>query len=64
LPKGSAELMPAERLWPLTNEALANSHLEEIEEIEETLVARCVELLAQPGVIRDLTNYHWWPQTA
>jgi hypothetical protein len=24
LPKGSPELMPAERLWPLTNEALAN----------------------------------------
>ena len=64
LPKGSPEFMPAERLWPLTNEALANGLFEEIEEIEEALVARCVELLDQPGVIRDLTNYHWWPQTA
>jgi transposase len=64
LPKGSPELMPAERLWPLTNEALANSLFEEIEEIEEALVARCVGLIDQPGVIRDLTNYHWWPQTA
>jgi len=51
-------------LWPLTNEALANSLFEEIEEIEEALVARCVELLDQPEAIRDLTNYHWWPQTA
>lgn len=62
LPKGSPELMPAERLWPLTNEALANGLFEEIEEVEEALVRRCVELLDQPGVIRDLTNYHWWPQ--
>jgi transposase len=62
LPKGSPELMPAERLWPLTNEALANGLFEDIEEVEEALMQRCVELLDQPEVIRDLTNYHWWPQ--
>jgi transposase len=62
LPKGSPELMPAERLWPLTNEALANGLFEEIEEVEEALVQRCVELLDQPEAIRELTNYHWWPQ--
>jgi transposase len=62
LPRGSPELMPAERLWPLSNEALANGLFEEIEEIEEALMERCIELLDQPGVIRDLTNYHWWPQ--
>jgi transposase len=62
LPKGSPELMPAERLWPLTNEALANGLFEEIEEVEEVLVQRCVELLDQHEYIRDLTNYHWWPQ--
>lgn len=64
LPSGSPELQPAERLWPLTNEALANRPFEEIEEMEETLVERCVELLDQAEAIRDLTNYHWWPQTA
>jgi transposase len=64
LPKGSPELQPAERLWPLTNEAIANRLFEEIEEIEETLVKRCVELLDQGEIIRDLTNYHWWPQAA
>jgi transposase len=62
LPKGSPELMPAERLGPLTNEALANGLFEEIEELEEALVRRCVELLDQPEAIRDLTNYHWWTQ--
>ena len=62
LPNGSPELMPAERLWPLTNEALANGLFEQIAQIEEALVARCVELHDQPEAIRDLTNYHWWPQ--
>jgi transposase len=65
LPSGSPELMPAERLWPLTNEAVANRLFEdEIEELEEALVERCVELLDQAEAIRDLTNYHWWPQAA
>jgi hypothetical protein len=64
LPKGSPELEPAERLWPLTNEGVANSLFEEIVEIEEALVKRCVELLDQPQTIKELTNYHWWPQAA
>jgi transposase len=64
LPSGSPELQPAERLWPLTNEALANQLFEEIEELEEVLVERCVQLLDQTEAIRDLTNYHWWPQAS
>ncbi len=58
LPSGSPELMPAERLWPLTNEAIANRLFEEIEELEEALVERCIELLDQAETIRGLTNYH------
>ena len=64
LPSGSPELMPAERLWPLPNEAMANRLFEEIEQLEEALVERCVQLLDQAETIRDLTNYHWWPQAA
>jgi hypothetical protein len=64
LPTGSPELQPAERLWPLTNEAIANRFFEEISEIEEALVERCVQLLDQAGTISSLTNYHWWPQVA
>ena len=64
LPSGSPELMPAERLWPLTNEAVANRLFEEIEQLEEALVERCEQLLDQTETIRDLTNYHWWPQAA
>ena len=64
LPSGSPELQPAERLWPLTNEAVANRLFEELPEMEDALVDRCVELLEQAETIRDLTNYHWWPQAA
>ena len=64
LPTGSPELQPAERLWPLTNEAIANRLFEEISEIEDALVERCVELLEQAETISNLTNYHWWPQAA
>ncbi len=64
LPSGSPELQPAERLWPLTNEAIANRLFEKISEMEQALVERCIELLDQAETIRDLTNYHWWPQEA
>jgi transposase len=64
VPSSSPELQPAERLWPLTNEGVANEIFEEIEEIEEALMERCVELHAQRESIRNRTNYHWWPQAA
>ena len=40
LPSGSPELQPAERLWPLTNEGVANGLFEEIEQIEQALMER------------------------
>jgi hypothetical protein len=38
LPPASPELQPSERLWPLSNEGVANRHFEEIEELEEAYV--------------------------
>jgi hypothetical protein len=55
-------------LWPLSNEAVANRPFEDIGEIEEALVERCVQLHGQSESVRNLTNYHWWyhwwPQAA
>ena len=64
LPPHSPELQPSERLWPLSDEALANRCMEEIEELEEALVGRCVALSDQPEVIRSYLRYHWWPNAA
>ena len=64
LPSHSPELQPSERLWPLTNEGVANHYFEEIEFLEEALIERCVALCEQPEIIRSYTHYHWWPEAA
>lgn len=64
LPARSPELMPAERLWPLVNEAVANRLFEDLDRLEEALVERCVALLEQSDLIRSTTLYHWWPDAA
>ena len=60
LPAYSPELQPAERLWPRCNAGLANTLFATIEALEETL-ARWLRQVADE-VVRDLTDYHWWPQ--
>lgn len=64
LPPHSPELQPAERLWPLTNESIANRSFETLDALEEELVQRCQVLLQQQALIQGLTYYHWWPKTA
>ncbi|MDQ5830045.1 MAG: transposase, partial [Actinomycetota bacterium] len=64
LPSHSPELQPSERLWPLSNEGVANRHFEEIEELEEALVERCVTLSNQPELVRSYLCYYWWPNAA
>jgi len=64
LPSHSPELMPAERLWPLSNEGVANRHFEQIEEQEEALAERCVALSETPELIRSYIRYRWWPNAA
>jgi DDE superfamily endonuclease len=64
LPPYSPELQPAERLWPLTNEALANRHFLDLETLQTVQAQRCLSLQTMPEVIRAHTNFHWWPQTA
>ncbi len=61
LPPRSPELQPAERLWPLSNEAICNRGFANIEELEEVQAQRCRQLLAQPELIRSHTLFHWWP---
>lgn len=63
LPSHSPELQPAERLWPLTNEVVANCSPQNLDELEELLVYRCQQLLGQQDLIRGLTCFHWWPRT-
>lgn len=61
LPPYSPELMPAERLWELTDEPLANRTFERLADLEAVLAERCVALTDERERIRSLTLYHWWP---
>ncbi len=60
LPPKSPELQPAERLWPIANEAIANQSFESLDQVEDTLAHRCRALIDRPNFVRGLTNFHWW----
>lgn len=61
MPAYTPELQPAERLWPLLNEGVANEQIEDLDSLEQKLVRRCKEIIAQPKVVNGLTDFHWWP---
>jgi hypothetical protein len=64
LPPYSPELQPAERLWPLTNEPLANRSFADLGELEALQAERCLALQTQPERVRAHTLFHWWPRVA
>lgn len=63
LPPYSPELQPAERLWPLTNEPLANRTFPDLAALDAALAHQCVQLAEQPARVRAQTLFHWWPRT-
>ena len=64
LPPYSSELQPAEHLWPLTNETIANTDFEDLDALDQALADRCCGLADDPDRIRAATWFHWWPQFA
>ena len=59
LPSCTPELQPAEPLWPLVREAVANESFEELEEMEPVLVERCRWLIDHPEVVRGAVGFGW-----
>ena len=64
LPPSTPELQPAERLWPLVNEAVANKHFATLGDLDATLAERCRTLATMPETIKAQTNFAWWPAAA
>jgi hypothetical protein len=62
LPPYSPELQPAERLWPLVNEPLANRAFDSLAALDTVLGERCVYLADHPELVRGYTAFHWWPR--
>ena len=60
LPPYSPELQPAEHLWPILDEPLANQSFARLADLEHVVTERCRALnhdQLKPG-----TNFHWWPK--
>jgi transposase len=64
LPPYSPELQSSERLWSLSNEALANTHFADLNALVEAQAERCRRLHELPDIIRAYTHFHWWPTIA
>ena len=61
LPPYSPELQPAERLWPLVDEPVANRPFADLDELSDTVAARCRDLRASRARLKAHTRFHWWP---
>jgi hypothetical protein len=59
LPAGLPELQPAEPLWPLVREAVANQGFDNLEAMEPVLVGQCLWLIDHPEVVRGAVGFHW-----
>ena len=60
LPRYSPELQPAEHLWPVLDEPLANRPFATLANLEQVVTERCRVLNGdqlKPG-----TNFRWWPK--
>jgi transposase len=60
LPRYSPERQPAEPLWPILDEPLANRSFETLTDLERAVTERCRVLNGdqlKPG-----TTFHWWPK--
>ena len=61
-PPYSPELQPAERLWGLVDEPVANRAFADLGELEAALAARCLALERQRPAVKSRCRYHWWPR--
>ena len=62
LPPYSPELQPAEHLWPILDEPLANRYFATLADLERTVADRCRVLDGDQLSLG--TNFHWWPKPA
>jgi hypothetical protein len=64
LPPYSPELQPAEHLWPLVHEAVANENIANIDELDDAVSRRCRYLHRDHELIHSNTLFSWWAHAA
>ena len=61
LPSYTPELQPAEHLWPLADEAVANKRFATLKDLDAALSERRRTLVAMPETVKAATHSGWWP---
>jgi transposase len=64
LPPYALELQPAERLWALIDQAVANRVVATLDELLDELSARCRVVQSRTLELARRTCFHWWPRQA
>ena len=64
LPAYSPELQPAERLWELIDEVVANRVVTTLDALLDRLSERCRVVQRQTVALAGRTCFHWWPRQA
>lgn len=59
LPPCTPELQPAERLWPLVRESVANRGFDHLVELAAKLRRRCDYLADNPEIVKGAVGFHW-----
>jgi hypothetical protein len=59
LPAHTPELQPAEPLWPLVREAVANRTIDDLDTLDTLLGDRCVWLMDHPDTVRGPAGFAW-----
>lgn len=58
-PSCAPELQPAEPLWPLVREGLANRVFDTLPRLTEVLTARCQWVTDHPAAVAGAVGFHW-----
>lgn len=64
LPPYAPELQPAERLWALIDEAIANRVIATRDDLLDELSDRCRYVQTRTLELARRTCFHWWPRQA
>jgi hypothetical protein len=59
LPPYTPQLQPAEPLWPLVREAVANQGFDDLAALQRPLVERCCWLMDHPEVVQGAVGFGW-----
>jgi hypothetical protein len=61
LPAYTPELNPAETLWPLVKEGVANDSFKDLGALEKRVCRRVRRLAENREELASRLSYHWWP---